>query len=55
MKKKLIHIVGTRPNYIKLYPVYNNLKKEFNNIVVDTNQHYDAKMSKIFFFRIRFT
>tara|TARA_R110002153_G_scaffold65985_2_gene176568 strand:+ start:1254 stop:2255 length:1002 start_codon:yes stop_codon:yes gene_type:complete len=52
MKKKLIHIVGTRPNYIKLYPVYNNLKKEFNNIVVDTNQHYDAKMSKIFFLEL---
>ena len=49
MKKKLIHIVGTRPNYIKLYPVYKSLEKDFDNIVIDTNQHYDDNMSKIFF------
>jgi len=49
MKRKLIHIVGTRPNYIKLFPVYKSFEQEFDNIVIDTNQHYDENMSKIFF------
>jgi UDP-N-acetylglucosamine 2-epimerase len=47
--KKIIHIVGTRPNYIKLFPTYLALKNHFDNIIVDTNQHYDDNMSKVFF------
>lgn len=43
-------IIGTRPNFIKAFPIY-KLLKENNNIstqIIHTNQHYDENMSKIF-------
>ena len=46
---KLCHIVGTRPNLIKLSSQLNALKDCAQNIVIDTNQHYDYKMSKVFY------
>ena len=47
--KTLFHIVGTRPNYIKLGSLFSSLNKEFVNIIVDTGQHYDPNLSKIFY------
>lgn len=47
-QKKILHIVGTRPQYVKLFPVYLNIKSH-NNIaqdIFDTGQHYDNHMSK---------
>ncbi len=48
---KLIHIVGARPNFIKLAPVYFALKDKakVEQIIVHTGQHYDDIMSKVFF------
>jgi len=45
---KIVHILAARPNFIKAAPVIEALHKH-KNIIVHTDQHYDFKMSKIFF------
>lgn len=42
-------IVGARPNFIKLAPIYRRLKEGVNHIIIHTGQHYDFEMSSIFF------
>ncbi|MBL7075178.1 UDP-N-acetylglucosamine 2-epimerase (non-hydrolyzing) [candidate division KSB1 bacterium] len=45
-------IVGARPNFMKAAPVYGELKKvpgRFSVRLIHTGQHYDDKMSRIFF------
>lgn len=53
---KLVSIVGTRPQFIKIAPLsysfqrHNSLGGEpIEDIVVHTGQHYDARLSNIFF------
>src|SRR6266436_2824511 len=48
---KILHVVGARPNFMKLAPILAQLKKrqEGHHILVHTGQHYDAKMSDVFF------
>ncbi len=47
---KILHVVGARPNFIKMGPVFNALKKyHVRQMLVHTGQHYDANMSDIFF------
>lgn len=49
MKMKIIIlIVGTRPNFIKAFPVYHALKNDFKLILIHTGQHFDSTMSDIF-------
>ncbi|MGA1824068.1 MAG: non-hydrolyzing UDP-N-acetylglucosamine 2-epimerase [bacterium] len=45
---KLIHIVGARPQFIKLAPLC-TLLKDFHSLIVHTGQHYDYLMDKVFF------
>ena len=49
--KTVIHIVGTRPNFVKAAPIIAEMERAGNikNLVVHTGQHYDDKMSGIFF------
>ena len=49
MNKKIISVIGARPQFIKHAPVELELRKEFELITVHTGQHYDQKMSNIFF------
>ena len=49
MKKKLAIVIGARPQFIKHAPVENALKKYFDTFSIHTGQHYDQKMSDIFF------
>ncbi|MBI5360874.1 MAG: UDP-N-acetylglucosamine 2-epimerase (non-hydrolyzing) [Planctomycetes bacterium] len=48
---KLISVVGARPNFMKIAPLCRELKKypSIKNILVHTGQHYDFKMSQVFF------
>jgi UDP-N-acetylglucosamine 2-epimerase (non-hydrolysing) len=47
----ILHIVGARPNFMKLAPVWRALQNRacFRQTLVHTGQHYDAGMSDIFF------
>jgi UDP-N-acetylglucosamine 2-epimerase (non-hydrolysing) len=43
----IVHVVGARPNFVKMAPVIEALdrRRVFRQVVVHTGQHYDAKMS----------
>ncbi|WP_337289046.1 UDP-N-acetylglucosamine 2-epimerase (non-hydrolyzing) [Candidatus Methylomirabilis sp.] len=47
----ILHVVGARPNFMKLAPVYAALQERtgVRQTVVHTGQHYDAAMSEVFF------
>lgn len=50
MKKKIVHVVGNRPQFIKLAAVSQALREEsVEELVIHTGQHYDFNMSNIFF------
>ena len=43
-------VVGARPNFMKMAPVINEIRKRgLKQLLVHTGQHYDEKMSKVFF------
>jgi len=46
-RASIVHVVGARPNFVKMAPVISALEKRraFRQVVVHTGQHYDAKMS----------
>ncbi len=48
---KIINIVGARPNFMKIAPLMAEYSKhpEIDPILVHTGQHYDEKMSDLFF------
>ena len=49
--KKIIIVVGTRPNFIKITQ-FRKAAEKYNNVeikIVHTGQHYDNKMANIFF------
>ncbi len=50
-KKVLLHVVGARPNFIKIAPLLRVADGEvgWDNILVHTGQHYDEGMSSAFF------
>jgi len=50
--KKIISVVGARPNIMKMAPIFKELvkyKSKINHQVVHTGQHFDSNMSDIFF------
>lgn len=47
--KKIIFIVGTRPNFVKLYPIYKKFKNNYETLIIHTGQHNDFNMAQIFF------
>ncbi len=48
-KIKVITIVGTRPEIIRLSRVINAFDKNFDHILVHTGQNYDYELNEIFF------
>ena len=49
MKKKILTIIGTRPEIIKMYPIINKIDKFYDNKLVWSGQHYDFNMVKNIF------
>jgi UDP-N-acetylglucosamine 2-epimerase (non-hydrolysing) len=54
-KPKILAVVGARPNFMKVAPIWRELQKKggFETCLLHTGQHYDANMSKIFFNDLR--
>jgi len=48
---KIISLVGARPNFMKIAPLHRAFSKhpKIKSKIVHTGQHYDEKMSDIFF------
>lgn len=46
---KIITIIGARPQFIKVAALSRVLRREHEEILIHTGQHYDANMSDIFF------
>ena len=48
---KILNIVGARPNFMKIAPIQRQMEKipELDPLIIHTGQHYDEKMSKLFF------
>jgi UDP-N-acetylglucosamine 2-epimerase (non-hydrolysing) len=48
---KLLAVAGARPNFIKIGPLMRVLRRDprFDARLVHTGQHYDAKLSQVFF------
>lgn len=51
----VLHVVGARPNFMKVAPVLNALKSHQHvaQTLVHTGQHYDANLSDVFFEQLR--
>jgi UDP-N-acetylglucosamine 2-epimerase (non-hydrolysing) len=52
MAKKILHVVGARPNFMKIAPVMRAIADRAGSLeqmLVHTGQHYDASMSDVFF------
>lgn len=49
--KKVLHVVGARPNFMKAAPIYRAIARRgrLSQCLVHTGQHYDAAMSDVFF------
>src|SRR6266540_3841523 len=50
-RRKILSVVGTRPNMMKIAPIAAELARradEFEHVLVHTGQHYDREMSEIF-------
>jgi len=47
---KILSIVGTRPNFMKIAPLIEEFRKHgLRHVLVHTGQHYDARLSRLFF------
>jgi len=49
MKKRILTILGTRPEIIRLSCIIKKIDNYFVNILVNTNQNYDKNLNLVFF------
>jgi UDP-N-acetylglucosamine 2-epimerase (non-hydrolysing) len=50
-RRRILSVVGTRPNMMKIAPIAAELRRrgdEFEHVLVHTDQHYDRELSQIF-------
>ena len=50
---KIVTVVGARPQFIKAAAVSRIIRKQHEEILIHTGQHYDNNMSDIFFDELR--
>lgn len=55
MKLKVLTILGTRPEIVRLSRIINKLNINFNHILVNTGQNYDPQLNNIFFKDLKLT
>ncbi len=53
--KKILSIIGARPQFIKHAPMQLQLQQHFNAKTIHTGQHYDENMSAVFFDELKMT
>jgi UDP-N-acetylglucosamine 2-epimerase len=46
---RIASVVGARPNFVKLAPIHKVLSNFSDHVIVHTGQHYDYRMSAVFF------
>src|SRR4051812_14321680 len=48
---RVLHVVGARPNFMKAAPIWKAIaaRGSLEQVLVHTGQHYDARMSDVFF------
>jgi UDP-N-acetylglucosamine 2-epimerase (non-hydrolysing) len=48
---KILNVVGTRPNLVKIAPLLREMRlhQEIHPLLVHTGQHYDERLSEVFF------
>lgn len=49
MSKRVLSVVGARPQFIKAFPVSSALRRSHDGVLVHTGQHYDEMLSDVFF------
>lgn len=47
--KKIVSIIGARPQFIKVAALVREIHGKFRHIIIHTGQHYDDNMSDVFF------
>jgi UDP-N-acetylglucosamine 2-epimerase (non-hydrolysing) len=47
--KKVVTVIGIRPDIIRLSLIIKELNEHFNNVVVDTGQHWDYNLNKVMY------
>lgn len=50
--KRILNVVGARPNFMKIAPIQREMNRpgsDIKPILLHTGQHYDERMSKLFF------
>lgn len=48
-KIKIISVLGTRPEFIKMSEVIKKLDKFYNHVMINTNQNFEYELNKVFF------
>lgn len=46
---RILSVVGARPHFVKAFPLSQAIRKRHDQVLVHTGQHYDEKLSDVFF------
>jgi len=51
--KKIVSILGTRPEIVKFSPLFDRMSGDFESVVIHTGQHYSFELDKLFFKQLK--